>query len=184
MIAPDCVNVSEELPHTTMSAGLHATNHSLKPKAVQSACLALLQTRLTACGAYGQIGVHALAHVVAASTPAIAALRLLQKAEARCVRQITAQKLHHATCKAVVQIAGMENGQNGAIGVDAPTLAAVELAGGHERSKPRQMSAVSQQLGSRRSTNSAMKQFHVPRIQTASLEIGVLGVTALVLATE
>jgi len=122
--------------------------------------------------------------VVAASTPVIVASRPLPRVEARCARQKTAQKFHLATCKVVARIAEMENGQNGAIGVSVLTLAEVVLAGGLERSRQRQTSVVNQQLGFHRSTNSAMKQFHVPRIQTANLAIGVLGVIALALVME
>lgn len=130
---------------------------------------------------YGQIGVHALARVVAASTPVIVALRPLPRVEARCARRKTAPKLPRAICKVAAQIAEMESGQCGAIGVTVLTLVEVALVGGHERSKQRQTSAVNQQSGFRRNTSSAMKQFLVPKIQTANLAIGVLGVIALAL---
>lgn len=181
VIAPDCVNVSEELPNTTMSVGCLAISLWWKPKAVRNVCLALRQRRSTANGVPGQIGVHALALVVEASTPVIVALRPLPRVEARCARRTTAPKLPRAICKVAVQIAEMENGQCGAIGVPVPTLAEVALVGGHERSKQRQMSVVNQRSGFRRSTSSATKQFLVPKIQTANLAIGVPGVIALAL---
>jgi len=179
--ALDCASVSEELPSTTMSVGFHATSHWWKPKVVRNVCHVLHQRRLIASGVHGRIGVHAPAHVVAASTPVIVALRPLPKVEARSAKRIIAQKLPHATCKVVAQIAEMANGQSGAIGVAVLTLVEVVRVGGHERSKQRQMSVANRQSGFRRSTSSAMKQCLVPKIQIANLAIGVLGAIALAL---
>lgn len=124
---------------------------------------------------------HALARVVAASAPAIVTLRPLPRVEARCVRRKTAPKLPRAICKVAVQIAEMESGQCGVTGVTVLTLVEVALVGGHERSKQRQTSVANQPLGFRRNMSSAMKQFLVPKIQTANLTIGVHGVIALAL---
>lgn len=97
------------------------------------------------------------------------------------MRRTTAPKLPRAICTVAVQIAEMESGQCGATGVNVLTLAEVALVGGHERSKQRRTSVVNQQSGFRRNMSSAMKQFLVPKIQTANLTIGARGVIALAL---
>jgi hypothetical protein len=96
-------------------------------------------------------------------------------------RKKTALKSLHATCKVAAQTAETETGQRGAIGVPVRTLVEVALAGGHERSRQRQTSAVSQQLGFHRSTSSAMRRFLVPKIPIAPSAIGANGAIALAL---
>jgi len=180
--ALDSVNGSEELPCTTMNAEFHATLLLSRPRAARVVCLAAHQTKLTANGTDGPTGVLAPVLVVVASALVIGTSRLLPRAEERCARPTIAQKSPHATLIVAVQIAEMENGQFGAIGVNVPTLAEVAHVGVREKSRQRRMSAVNQQLVFRRSMNSATRQFHVPKIQIVSLGIGVLGVIAHALA--
>lgn len=176
------VNGSEESPSTTMSAELRAMFLLWRLKVARIVCLAARQTRSTANGTNGLIGVLAPVLVVVASALVIGTSRLLPRAEEKCARPTTAQKSHHVTCIVAVQIAEMGNGPIGAIGVNAPIPAEVALVGVRERSRLRRTRAANQQWVFRRNMNSATRQFHVSQIQIVSLGIGVLGVIARALA--
>jgi len=144
-IALGSANGSEELLCTTMNVEFLAMPRLWRPKAARHVCLAVRQTRLTANGTYGPIGVLAHALAVVASALAIGTSKLLPRAEEKCVRPTTAQKSPHVTCIVAVQIAEMGNGQFGVIGVNVPTLAEVVHVGVREKSRQRRTSVASQQ---------------------------------------